>query len=73
MNATCRAEFRADLPESGAPDGRTRRFASPERLAAWAFQLYEQFRPVIPGGKAGWGAAGDLELDKIRGLKEKAG
>jgi hypothetical protein len=44
----------------------------PEELASVAYGLYEQFRPAIPAGEEGWGAAGTLSLAKIRGLaKEK--
>jgi len=44
----------------------------PDQLAAQAYALYEQFRPDIPEGKRGWGAAGSLNLDHIRSLaKEK--
>ena len=43
-----------------------------EELAAVAYGLYEQFRPAVPAGEAGWGAAGTLSLAKIRKLaKEK--
>jgi hypothetical protein len=43
-----------------------------EDLAADAYELYEQFRPAIPAGVAGWGAAGTLSLATIRKLtKEK--
>jgi hypothetical protein len=44
---------------------------SPDQLAAQAYALYEQFRPDIPEGKKGWGAAGQLELDHIRSLGEE--
>ena len=40
----------------------------PGVLADQAFHLYEQFRPSIPPGKRGWGAAGELDLDYIRSL-----
>ena len=40
----------------------------PEELAAEAYRLYEQFRPDIPAGVAGWGAAGVLSLSKMRKL-----
>jgi hypothetical protein len=40
----------------------------PAVLAAEAYQLYEQFRPAIPAGVKGWGAAGTLDLDAIRKL-----
>jgi len=43
-----------------------------EELAAAAYGLYEQFRPAIPAGESGWGAAGTLSLARIRKLaKEK--
>ncbi len=41
---------------------------APEELAERAYGLYEQFRPAIPRGKAGWGAAGDLDTARIRSL-----
>lgn len=42
---------------------------SPEELKRQAYALYEQFRPEVPEGKRGWGAEGELDLEKIRGLK----
>lgn len=44
----------------------------PKRLAAIGFELYEQFRPVIPEGTRGWGAKGRLDLDTIRALADEA-
>jgi hypothetical protein len=41
---------------------------SPGDLADKAYTLYARFRPDIPGGKRGWGAQGDLDLDYIRSL-----
>jgi hypothetical protein len=44
----------------------------PEQLSENAFSLYEQFRPAIPEGVRGWGAKGNLDIDRIRSLaKEK--
>jgi len=40
----------------------------PEQLATNAFSLYEQFRPPIPEGVTGWGAKGNLDIDRIRSL-----
>ena len=40
----------------------------PEQLARDAFRLYEQFRPAISEGVSGWGAKGELELDRVRSL-----
>ena len=40
----------------------------PGELARQAFRLYEQFRPAVPGGEAGWGKVGTLDLGKVTGL-----
>lgn len=40
----------------------------PESLAGEAYALYEKFRPDVPPGEAGWGAAGTLSLETIRKL-----
>ena len=40
----------------------------PAELAAQAYALYERFRPAVPAGVKGWGAAGELRLDAIRQL-----
>lgn len=37
-------------------------------IAARAYYLYEQFRPEIPPGVRGWGAAGKLDLNRIEEL-----
>ncbi len=44
----------------------------PQELERRAFALYEQFRPAIPEGVRGWGAAGDLNLDRIHAMAKKA-
>ena len=46
------------------------RSMNPTQLAARAYALYEEFRPEVPTGVKGWGAAGILSLEKIRGLAE---
>jgi len=40
----------------------------PEDLAKQAFSLYEGFRPAIPEGVRGWGAKGNLDIDRILSL-----
>lgn len=40
----------------------------PEALAEVAFKLYEKFRPRVPPGTEGWGAAGILDIAFIRKL-----
>jgi hypothetical protein len=41
-------------------------------LGRRAYGLYEQFRPQIPEGKRGWGAAGELDLEQLPGLKKNS-
>ena len=43
----------------------------PEQLLTNAFRLYEEFRPAIPEGVKGWGAKGNLDIDRIRSLALK--
>jgi hypothetical protein len=40
----------------------------PAELNRRAFALYEGFRPEVPTGVTGWGAAGELDLERIRAL-----
>lgn len=42
------------------------RSLDPDELNRVGFRLYEQFRPEVPEGVNGWGAKGELRLDKIR-------
>ncbi|MCP9438260.1 MAG: hypothetical protein NHB36_00060 [Nitrospira sp.] len=44
------------------------RSRTPAELATEAYALYERFRPAVPPGVKGWGAAGILSLDTIRSL-----
>jgi hypothetical protein len=44
---------------------------TPDELAAAGFHLYEKFRPEVPQGVEGWGAAGTLDLDAIRSLTKR--
>jgi hypothetical protein len=39
-----------------------------EALGHEAYRLYERFRPEVPEGEAGWGAAGVLSLARIESL-----
>ena len=43
----------------------------PEQLSTHAFSLYEDFRPAIPAGVRGWGAKGNLDIDRIRSLASR--
>ncbi len=44
----------------------------PAALATRAFALYEEFRPEVPAGKRGWGAKGQLDLERVRQLARTA-
>jgi hypothetical protein len=44
----------------------------PQELERQAYKLYERFRPGIPEGRQGWGAEGELNLEKIRKLAKEA-
>ncbi|MGK7871517.1 hypothetical protein [Falsiroseomonas sp. E2-1-a20] len=39
---------------------------TPDALNRNGFRLYEQFRPEVPPDVTGWGAKGELDLQKIR-------
>ncbi len=41
-----------------------------QALAEAAYALYEQFRPEVPRGTRGWGAAGELSPERIRRLAQ---
>jgi hypothetical protein len=43
----------------------------PKQLSAHAYPLYVQFRPEVPKGVRGWGAAGRLDLSRIRTLARR--
>ena len=61
-------KFGAALDDVRAAMARLAGSLPPEELAAHAFELYERFRPAVPGGEAGWGAAGVLDLGRIAAL-----
>ncbi len=45
---------------------------SAEELESRAFGLYEAFRPEVARGQAGWGQKGELSLERIRSLVQRA-
>jgi len=40
---------------------------APEELNRIGFRLYERFRPDVPEGAQGWGAKGELRVERIGG------
>lgn len=63
-------EALADAREAFRALARSR---TPAALAAEAWALYESFRPEIPAGVRGWGAAGVLDLAAVRKLAARPG
>jgi hypothetical protein len=63
-----RVKFGEDLDDVRAAMEALAKSYKPEKLDAEAFALYEKFRPTVPEGTKGWGAKGDLDLNKIRSL-----
>ena len=61
-------KFGDRLSDARAAMVRLARSMPARELAKRAYALYEEFRPEIPAGVRGWGAAGDLDLDRVAGL-----
>jgi hypothetical protein len=61
-------KFGSDLDAVRAAMEKLAKASSRDDLAARAYALYEQFRPIIPEGTQGWGAKGELNLSTIRKL-----
>jgi hypothetical protein len=62
------SKFGENLPDARAAMQALAESMSPAELSHRAYSLYEQFRPEIPEGKRGWGAIGELDLNKIEAL-----
>ncbi len=62
------SKFGDSLPDVRSAMERLAASRRRERLAEEAFRLYEQFRPTVPAGLKGWGAAGDLDIAGIVAL-----
>jgi hypothetical protein len=63
-----RAKFGDALSEVRGAMERLAASFEPGDLARRGFHLYEKFRPEVPAGVKGWGAAGELDLTKFEGL-----
>ena len=70
VEAYLNSKFGDALNEARTAMAALARSMNPTQLAARAYALYEEFRPEVPTGVKGWGAAGILSLEKIRGLAE---
>jgi len=63
-------KFGDALPDVRAAMSRLARSRPPKTLAAEAYALYEKFRPAVPAGTRGWGAKGELDLERLEALAE---
>lgn len=63
-----RSKFGERLTEARSAMEELAKSREPDALAKVAFPLYEAFRPDIPADDPGWGAKGQLNLEKIRQL-----
>ena len=61
-------KFSGNLARVRAAMERLARSMPPDELGPRAYRLYEQFRPEIPEGVTGWGAKGELHLERIAEL-----
>jgi hypothetical protein len=61
-------KFGADLEEARDAMQELARSIPRGKLAGSAFGLYEKFRPDVPEGQKGWGAKGELDIDRIRSM-----
>jgi hypothetical protein len=64
-------KFGESLPDVQAALEALAQAYPPQELEQRAYKLYEQFRPGVPEGTGGWGASGDLNLERIRKLAKK--
>jgi len=65
------SKFGDSLPEVRAALEALANAYPPTQLEAQAYSLYEQFRPDVPEGERGWGAAGTLDLERIQRLARR--
>lgn len=61
-----KTKFGDALPEARAAMEALAKAIPPRELKAKAYSLYGQFTPEVSAGMQGWGAKGELDLDKIR-------
>jgi hypothetical protein len=67
-----KSKFGEALTEAkDAMEGLARSFP-PKELAKRAYALYGQFTPQVPAGAQGWGAKGELDLEKVRKLANRS-
>jgi hypothetical protein len=68
-----RAKFGARLNDARQAMAELAAAYEPGDLNLLGVRMYEGFRPGVPAGESGWGALGELNLEKVRALAERAG
>jgi hypothetical protein len=66
-------KFKDEYDDAKAAMAALARSRRPKKLAAEAYKLYEEFRPSVPAGASGWGAAGTLDLARIKKMARAKG
>ncbi len=68
-----KSKFGEGLAEARSAMQELAKSLPPKELSKQAYALYGQFTPKVPSGAQGWGAKGELDLDKIRKLVKERG
>jgi len=63
------SKFRDGLKDVQAAMVELAKSVPPAELRKCAFGLYEIFRPEIPAGVKGWGAKGELDVERIKSAR----
>jgi hypothetical protein len=63
-------KFGGALPQVRTAMAKLARSFLPKELATRAYSLYETFRPPVPTRTRGWGAKGELDLEKLGALAD---
>jgi hypothetical protein len=66
-----KSKFGDALPEAQQAMEQLAKSLPPKELSREAYALYGQFTPKVPAGTKGWGAKGELDLDKLRTLAKE--
>jgi hypothetical protein len=64
--------FKGRLDEARQAMAELAASSEPAELNRRGFRLHERFRPSVPAGERGWGAAGEFDLGKVRALRRWA-
>lgn len=66
-----KSKFGDALPEVRSAMEALAKSVTPRELRVNAYRLYGQFTPDVPAGIQGWGAKGELDVERIRRIAKK--